>query len=211
MTETGSVLKKEERGRTVRETILDKAEELILSLPNGKLRLVDIAGALGMSHANIYRHFKNRDDVLGAMVERWLSDGEVRAEQAIAASGSAGEGIKAMLLALHTDTKRKIASAPGVIDIYVHAIEKKADAVQAHRQFLIHHAIELLQAGVSAGEFAISPEQFPKILTVLEHGFRKFTHPYMIAETLDEDTAAQAEAVLDVMVGALRYVPDVYR
>lgn len=196
---------------SARETILDAAEELILSLPNGKLRLVDIASALGMSHANIYRHFKNRDDVLGAMVERWLSDGEARAQRAIAASHSAGEGLKAMLLALHTDTKRKIASAPGVIDIYVHAMERKADAVEAHRQFLIHHAIELLQAGMAADEFAIRPEQVPKILTVLEHGVRKFTHPYMIAETLEENTAAQAEAVLDALIGALRLAPEVYR
>ena len=71
--------------------ILDEAERQILTLPTGKLRVVDVAAALEMSHANVYRFFKNRDDLLDGLVDRWLKDGEARALAAIEMHSAFGD------------------------------------------------------------------------------------------------------------------------
>ena len=115
--------------------ILDEAERQILSLPTGKLRVVDVAAALGMSHANVYRFFKNRDALLDGLVDRWLRDGETRAEKAIANHVTAGDQLKHVLLNLHLQPRAKIASAPGVMDIYHRALNTRTAAVERHRAF----------------------------------------------------------------------------
>ena len=37
-----------------------------------KVRLTDIAKALGVSHAALYSHFKDKTDLLDAVSDRWL-------------------------------------------------------------------------------------------------------------------------------------------
>ena len=190
--------------------ILDEAERQILSLPTGKLRVVDVAAALGMSHANVYRFFKNRDALLDGLVDRWLRDGEVRAEQAIADHVTAGDQLKHVLLNLHVQTRAKIASAPGVMDIYHRALNKRTDAVERHRAFLIQTCAGIIELGIERGEFDIERTQIPSALTLIELATRKFTHPVLISEGLADDTPMQAERVLTFFIDAMKSAPGLF-
>lgn len=190
--------------------ILDEAERQILSLPSGKLRVVDVAAALGMSHANVYRFFKNRDALLDGLVDRWLRDGEARAEKAIADHATAGDQLKHVLLNLHVQTRAKIASARGVMDIYHRALNKRSDAVERHRVFLIETCASIIDFGIERGEFAIEQAQIPVALILMESATRKFTHPVLISESLAEDTPAEAERVLTFFIEALQSAPHLF-
>ncbi|MEL6827993.1 MAG: hypothetical protein AAFN91_17220 [Pseudomonadota bacterium] len=190
--------------------ILDEAERQILTLPTGKLRVVDVAAALEMSHANVYRFFKNRDDLLDGLVDRWLKDGEARALAAIEMHSAFGDQLKHVLLSLHVQTRAKIASAPGVIDIYLRALNKRTEAVERHRTFLIGICADILARGINDGEFAIKTGQIAPALILIESATRKFTHPLLISESLSEDTPAEAERVLSFFVEALRSAPQLF-
>ena len=190
--------------------ILDEAERQILSLPTGKLRVVDVAAALGMSHANVYRFFKNRDALLDGLVDRWLRDGETRAEKAITDHVTAGDQLKHVLLNLHLQTRAKIASAPGVMDIYHRALNTRTEAVERHRAFLIQTCAGIIEFGIERGEFKIERTQIPAALILIELATRKFTHPVLISEGLADDTPAEAESVLTFFINAIRSAPSLF-
>src|SRR5678809_328321 len=55
-----------------RHRILDAAEAALRRFGTEKTNVVDIARALEMSHANIYRFFPNKKALLQAVADRWL-------------------------------------------------------------------------------------------------------------------------------------------
>ena len=56
-----------------RERILVAAEELLRRHGPAKTTVADVARSLGMSHANVYRHFASKADLRDAVAERWLT------------------------------------------------------------------------------------------------------------------------------------------
>jgi len=56
-----------------RSQILQSAEALLRRYGNDKLTVVDIARSLNMSHANVYRFFKTKSDILDAIIDEWLT------------------------------------------------------------------------------------------------------------------------------------------
>ncbi|MEL6257474.1 MAG: hypothetical protein AAFQ67_00260 [Pseudomonadota bacterium] len=190
--------------------ILEECERQVLRLRTGKLRIVDVADALGMSHANVHRFFKTRDVLLNALVDRWLKESEARAQDVLRRDAPAAERLTTMFVEMHRVKRDRIAAGPGVLEIYNQAMSKRAAAVAAHRDFLIGAVAGLVKDGIASGEFAVEAVQIPSILNALEAAMIKFTHPKLVAETLDDDTAAQARMVMAVFVCALRSSPDAF-
>ena len=62
----------ENKGSETRERILVAAEDLLRKHGIAKTSVVDVARALEMSHANVYRHFASKSELQDAVAERWL-------------------------------------------------------------------------------------------------------------------------------------------
>lgn len=60
------------RKRT-RERIVETADQLIYRQGYDHTSFADIAGAVQISRGNFYHHFKSKDEILGAVIERRLS------------------------------------------------------------------------------------------------------------------------------------------
>ena len=163
-----------------------------------------------MSHANVYRYFPSRDALLDGLVGRWMAEGEARARQAAGCGRSAAETLATIIIELHAAKRARLSAGPGVRDIYMQAMTKKAEAVAQHRAFLLRTLEEVLRAGCHSGEFAIAPRQIPAVLRVLEAAVTKFVHPLLVAETLDQDTLAEAEALMRVFTEALMTTPQAF-
>lgn len=74
------------------------------------LTIHEVASAAGMSEANIYRHFRNKQDVIKAVVEHIGSQVMSRAAQLAASSGKPMEKLEKVIRA-HADM---IAQNPGI-------------------------------------------------------------------------------------------------
>ena len=55
------------------EEILDAAEDLLRRFGPDKTTVVDVARALGVSHASLYRHFAGKAALRDAVARRWLA------------------------------------------------------------------------------------------------------------------------------------------
>jgi AcrR family transcriptional regulator len=63
-----------DEGRVPREEILQRASLLFYERGYGETSIRDIAEAVGLSSSTMYHHFANKQDVLYAIVSRYMSD-----------------------------------------------------------------------------------------------------------------------------------------
>ena len=63
-----------DEGRVPREEILQRASLLFYERGYGATSIRDIAEAVGLSSSTMYHHFANKQDVLYAIVDRFMSD-----------------------------------------------------------------------------------------------------------------------------------------
>src|SRR5437660_963924 len=91
-----------------RERIAAAAEELLRRHGPAKTTVTDVARSLGMSHANVYRHFASKTALQEAVAERWLA--RISEPLARVASGPAGaeEKLSAWVNALIRAKRRKV-------------------------------------------------------------------------------------------------------
>ena len=97
-----------------RDLILEMAERQVLRLGHEKTRVVDVAKAAGMSHANVYRFFESRQHLMEAVAGRWLRRAETVLAQALAGSGPAAKRLERGVLALLRHKHRQRNEAGGI-------------------------------------------------------------------------------------------------
>jgi len=65
---------KNEKERINRQKIVETAEVLILKYCRSDITLSEIATNLGVTHAAIYKHFKNKQDLWEAVSKKWFNE-----------------------------------------------------------------------------------------------------------------------------------------
>ena len=86
---------------SARERLLDCAEALISELGVQDLTLEGVAAAAGVTKGGLIYHFKTKDDLLGALVERMMAQ---IGERSRARAAARGDTPRALLQALIDDT-----------------------------------------------------------------------------------------------------------
>lgn len=177
-----------------RSQILQSAEALLRRYGNDKLTVVDIARSLNMSHANVYRFFKTKSDILDAIIDEWLTKIEQFVEEIAQRPIPAAARIEAIVLELHRKRKQKLQQDAEVFETYRHIVEIRPDAAARRREKILRVFQRLVEEGIESGEFAGVDSL--KAATVLKDATSLFLHPLLIPTTLNEETDARAEDVV---------------
>jgi Transcriptional regulator len=177
-----------------RSQILQSAEALLRRYGNDKLTVMDIARSLNMSHANVYRFFKTKSDILDAIIDEWLTKIEEFVEEIARRPVSAAARIEAIVLELHRKRKQKLRQDAEVFEAYRHIVEIRPDAAARRREKILRVFQRLIEEGIESGEFAGVDSL--KAATVLKDGTCLFLHPLLIPTTLNEETDARARDVV---------------
>jgi AcrR family transcriptional regulator len=181
-----------------RSLILQSAEALLRRYGNDKLTVVDIARSLNMSHANVYRFFKTKSDILDAIIDEWLTKIEQFIEEIAQRPISAAARIEAVVLELHRKRKQKLQQDAEVFEAYRHIVEIRPDAAARRREKILRVFQRLIEEGVESGEFAGVDSL--KAATVLKDATCLFLHPLLIPTTLNEETDARAREVVRLIL-----------
>jgi AcrR family transcriptional regulator len=177
---------------TTREQILQAAEALLRRHGPEKLSMVDVARALGMSHANVYRYLPSKAALREAVAERWLHRiaaplGAIAAEAAVPAP----ERLQRWLLALAAAKRAKVAAEPEMFAAYHALAEAHRAVVERHVAALRGQLARILADGAAAGEFRLADPE-AAAAAVLDATLR-YHHPEHVRA---EPDAAAAEAGL---------------
>ncbi|HLZ67999.1 MAG TPA: TetR family transcriptional regulator [Aliidongia sp.] len=184
-----------------RERILEATETLLRRHGPDKVAVVDVARALGMSHANVYRFFDSKVALRSAIVERWLARIMAPLDAIVAADGPAGARLRQWCLTLMAAKRRKVLDDPEMFAAYQRLVADAGEVVSGHLAHLASQVHALIAAGCATGEFRVADIEAATAM-VLDATVR-FHHPRLVAETADQDLDGRAETVIKVVLAAL--------
>ena len=185
------------------QRILDAAEEVLRRHGAAKTNVVDVARTLGMSHANIYRHFPSKKALLDAVAARWLHTVTVPLE-VIAADGTrpAAERLAAWFHTLRLAKQRKVRKDPELFRVYQGIVENAHKVVGAHVGSLLCQLADIIAAGVDDGEFS-SGLDAPATARAFLLATVQFHHPALVAQD-PLPTEQDANAVLGLLLAGIQ-------
>ena len=165
------------------ERILEAAEDVLRRFGPEKATVVDVARALGVSHASVYRYFPSKAALRDAVVSRWLEEMMPPLEAVAAQKGPASKRLRRWLDLLIAVKRKRAADDPELFSAY-HALAAQArDVVRAHIDALVGQAARIIADGVSAGEFgAVKPAAAGRALL---YATSRFHNPAHAAEWSD--------------------------
>jgi len=171
--------------------ILAKAEELFRTAGYAKTSIADIAAALGMSPANIFKHFASKMALAEAISTIHVGLIE-QALAAIPASLAADERLRRFAESMLASHLRNMEGNPYVFELVILTMELQTEGIRAFHAWLNGALLAIVEAGVAEGVFVVDdPETTARVLLTCLEGA---THPLLIrhldravlAERLDE-------------------------
>ncbi|MEH1127918.1 TetR/AcrR family transcriptional regulator C-terminal domain-containing protein [Micromonospora sp. CPCC 206061] len=97
------------RGSLSRETILDSALAVVSHDGVGRLTMRSLAERLGAHPTSMYRHFRNKDELLTGLADRLLGHLHVTVDS--------GHGWRAILLSLGEQLRQTLSRHPGAVSL----------------------------------------------------------------------------------------------
>jgi AcrR family transcriptional regulator len=184
-----------------RRRIIHNARTLLRRHGPDKFTVVDIARSLGMSHANVYRFFKTKTEILDVIIEEWMLELEQFMDAIAERRVSAAARIEAVVLELHRKRKRKLIEDAQVFETYKRLVEVRPDFAARRREKILRVFKRLIDEGIKSGEFRSLNSL--RSATVLKDATSLFLHPLLIPGTLNEQTEGRAKYVVRFILGGL--------
>jgi len=153
------------------------------------MTIVEIARCLGMSHANIYRFFKNKAEILDAIIEEWLGRTEEIIEEIDRQPGSAAERLEMLVVELYRRKRKKLLEDSEVYESFRRVIQKRPKVVASYRKLRLATIVKIIQEGVDSGEFELSDSgaDAEEMGRVFEDAMTLFFNPSVLAINIHQE------------------------
>jgi AcrR family transcriptional regulator len=195
-------LEAEQTSQATRELILATAESHLRRYGYARTTVSEIARACGMSHANVYRFFKDKAAVIDAVTEQWLSGVEQALQTIAQQPTTATDRLTAYVLELHRIKRAKLLDDRELFEAFSAILLKDRIVVEHHLQRLHSILKQILADGVQLQEFQIA--DLDRAAGAIQDATLKFHHPLMIAEAINQATEEQASTVIQLLLVALK-------
>ena len=184
-----------------RFAILEMAKAHLRRFGEDKMTIVDIARGLGMSHANIYRFFKNKAEILDAIIEEWLAKTEEIIEEIALRPGSAAERLETLVVELYRRKRQKLMEDSEVYESFRRVIQRRPKVAASYRKLRLATIVKIIQEGADSGEFELSGADAEETGAVFEDAMTLFLNPSMLAANMGQGgMEARARKVVRGMV-----------
>jgi len=185
-----------------RDRILATAEDVIRRFGPAKANVVDVARALGVSHAAVYRHVATKADLRDRVVGRW-AEATMPPLRAIAAMrGPAPKRLRQLFDALIAVKRRRAAEDPELFAAYRTLAADAQSVAAAHVDELVGLAATIIRSGVKEGTFrSVNPVAAGRAALFATS---RFHHPAHAAEWTDPAIDATYNEVWRLLMDGLR-------
>ena len=136
-----------------RDRILATAEDVIRRFGPGKATVADVARALGVSHAAVYRHVATKAELRDLVVGRWAETTMPPLRLIAAEPGPAPRRLRQLFDALIAIKRRRAAGDPELFAAYQTLAADAQPVASAHLEELVELAATIIRAGVKEGTF----------------------------------------------------------
>jgi AcrR family transcriptional regulator len=189
-----------------RDQILVTAENVIRRFGPAKATVVDVARALGVSHAAVYRHVATKAQLRDLVVDRWVETTMPPLRAIAARRTSAPKRLRQLLDALIAGKRRRAADDPELFAAYRTLAVDAMSVVDAHVNELIALVAMVIRDGVKDGTFrTVDPVAAGRAVL---YATSRFHHPVHAPEwndpTMDETYNEVWRMLMDGLCAAKR-------
>jgi AcrR family transcriptional regulator len=182
-----------------RERILVTAERLFREIGYQKTTVADIAKALRMSPANVYRFFDSKKSINAGVAQRLMGEVE-EASQAIAgASGNATRRLRELLTAIHRMNSERYVADAKMHEMVAVAMEENWQVCTSHMECVTGAIAKVIADGVAVGEFNAPDVALAALCTCT--AMVRFFHPQLIAQCADKPDPTLDQMIDFVLAG----------
>lgn len=136
-----------------RDRIVATAEEVLRRFGPEKATVVDVARALGVSHAAVYRYIKTKAELRDLVVRCWVDEMMPPLRALVAQKGPAPKRLRQFYDTLISIKRRRAAADPELFTAY-RSFSAEAQSVAAvHVAELVELGAAIIRSGVDEGTF----------------------------------------------------------
>jgi len=185
----------------IKEKAIDATVVKMREVGFEKVRLTDIAKELGVSHAALYSHFKDKSDLLDAVSERWLLMLDAKLEAICRKRKDPVEKIHAWALAIHRAKIEKVRRDPELYRAFDMASEDLKPFVKTHIENMHRQLLGLINEAIEKrGLRNADPNSMAKIIFAATSAFH---HPRLVAQYITEKRVKLMHKVIDSVLEGL--------
>ena len=163
-----------------RGRILETAEQHFRSIGYQKTTVADIAKALRMSPANVYRFFESKKAINEAVAERLTGEIEAALARIAAGPGTVEERLTTLIVTYHRMNAELFLDHFKMHEMVETAICESWEVVQRHVERVRALFSTLIGEGMRTGEFA--PGDLATVAGCTHVALVRFAHPQLIAQ-----------------------------
>ncbi|MBY6006435.1 TetR/AcrR family transcriptional regulator [Salipiger bermudensis] len=163
-----------------------------------KLRLAEVARDMGVSHAALYAHFRDKAALLDAVTESWLCEARARTASICAGSAPAAERIEQWFVARYRIKSARAQSDPEIFYGFNEATAGERPVIRDHMRHLREELTALVaEAGLGGRDEA----------EMLEEAMSAFLHPELIGPGPRPEREAALRRLVRVVLAGLAAEP----
>ncbi|HVY59288.1 MAG TPA: TetR/AcrR family transcriptional regulator [Xanthobacteraceae bacterium] len=185
----------------VRERILVTAERLFREIGYQKTTVADIAKALNMSPANVYRFFDSKKSINAGVARRLMGEVEQESQSIAAGPRSAAEKLRELLTTVHRMNSDRYVGDSKMHEMVAVAMEEDWEVCKNHMECITGVIAGVIQEGVSTGEFKAPDVGLAALCTCT--AMSRFFHPQLIAQCADKP-GPSIDQMIDFIIAGLR-------
>jgi AcrR family transcriptional regulator len=183
------------------DRILATAEDVVRRFGPAKATVVDVARALGVSHAAVYRHVATKAELRDLVVGRWVEATMAPLRAIAALPGPAPERLRGLFDALIAVKRRRAADDPELFAAYRTLVADAQCVAAAHVDELIGLAATVIRRGVEEGAFRVGDPVAAGRAVLLATS--RFHHPAHAAEWIHSAIDAAYNEVWQLLMDGL--------
>jgi AcrR family transcriptional regulator len=158
--------------------LLSIAAEHLRRFGRRRLTVVGIAEAAGMTHANVYRYFPSKSDLVDAVVAQWLKALEVDLAAIADAPDPADDKLERLIVAIARAHRDCLETDPNLFDVYAAAAEALRPVVRKHRTRQRSFLERVLDEGI--GTNAFEPRDRDRAAAFVIDAVHRFINPVSV-------------------------------
>jgi AcrR family transcriptional regulator len=184
-----------------RERILVTAERLFREIGYQKTTVADIAKALSMSPANVYRFFDSKKSINAGVARRLMGQVERQSQVIVAEKGDAAARLRELLTTVHRMNSERYVADSKMHDMVAVAMEENWEVCKAHMECITGIIGNVITDGVASGEFHVT--DIPLAAHCTCTAMVRFFHPQVIAQCA-EKPGPTIDQMIDFVIAGLK-------
>jgi AcrR family transcriptional regulator len=166
-------------GRTSPEArLLRVAAEHLARFGARRLTVVGVAEEAEMTHANVYRYFPSKSELIDAVAGQWLKEVEATLADIADSPDPADDKLERFVLAIAGSYRVCAETNPHVFDVYVSAVEHSRGIARKHRGRQLRLLERVVEEGIATDVFR--PKDKDKAIAFVIDASQRYVNPLMV-------------------------------